>query len=295
MGARDQEFAGPGTTSVTSASLRPPAPRRTFRHLILHTPVPIKVPILLAIVVLGSACQAYGVVPPETIFSRRGNPVNKYLVKLSWLWTLMFLIPAVSISSVLYSGLLSYRGVLRHMGRVVVGHVTWYCTTWLIHRVDNGLGACSVGDIKTAKSCVTSGHEWIGFDISGHTFMLSYCVFLITEESFNISKVVWGRYEDALSREQRVLEKRGDLERWLRKLYHASGYLVEGLQWYALALVLIWTFMLLTTALYYHTFLEKLIGSLIAVGAWYISYRTLYGKATYLPCRPDDGILHPNS
>lgn len=287
MGAGDRFVAGTGSVTSTRLSAR----RRSFRDLILHTPVSIKVPILLAIVVLGTACQAYGVVPPETVFSRRGNPINRYLVKLSWMWTLIFLIPAVSISSVLYSA--TYRTALRHMGRVAVGHVTWYCTTWLIDSVDNGLGTCSVGGIKTAKSCVTSGHEWSGFDISGHIFMLFYCIFLITEEVYNISKAVWGRYEDALSREKCVLEKKGDLEYWLRKLHHLSGYLVEVLQWYALALVLIWTFMLLMTSLYYHTFMEKLIGSLVAVGAWYISYRTLYGKAPYLPCRPNDGILHP--
>ena len=289
MGGVDRARAGTG--SVTSARLKPP--KRSFRGIILHTPAPTKVLVLLAIVVLGSACQACGMVPPETIFSRRGNPINKYLVKFSWLWTLIFLVPVVSISSILYSGLLTYRAVLRHMGRIAVGHMTWYCTTWLIDMVDNSSGACSMGDIKTAKSCVTSGHKWEGFDISGHTFMLSYSVLLITEEAYNISKAVWEGYEEALSREQRVLEKRGTLKDWLRTLHYTFGYLVEPLQWYALALVLIWTFMLLMTALHYHTYIEKLIGSLIAVGAWYISYRSLYGKEPYLPCRPNEGSLHP--
>lgn len=41
-------------------------------------------------------------------------------------------------------------------------------------------------------------------------------------------------------------------------------------------LSLLWDLMLVITTLYYHTFIEKFIGTLLAVGMWYLQYHIYF-------------------
>lgn len=280
-----------GSSRCTTAN-RPPIPARKFINLVLHTSVPIKAQVLFAVVVLGSCLQASGVVP-DTVFSDKYNPINKYLVKFSWFWTAMWMFTTISITSALYSAFV-VRDVLKHLGRIAVGHVVWYTVTAVIEALDNRVGECSMEGVFTAKACVRGGYEWAGFDISGHIFLLSYCIFVITEEASNIRMEVWQQYESALENKQKELSKRGkEFEAWLASVHRTATCFVEALRLFALILLLIWSGMSLSTSLYFHSFAEKLLGLLISVVVWYVTYRLLYGRSPYLPSRPEDGVLHP--
>lgn len=241
-------------------------------------------------VVMGSCLQALGVVP-ETILSDKSNFLNKYLAKLSWMWTLIWLIAAVSIPAALYSALT--LGVFaRHMGRVAVGHAVWYCGTSTIAFLGDYSGNCTSESLATAKACVRAGYVWTCFDISGHIFLLSLCVFVITEEAANIRAELWARYTSTILQEHDVFATRGEKLR-LVNLYNAVDCFVAALELMGMALVLVWSFMMLTTSLYFHTYVEKFLGWAMAVGAWYVTYGILYGSSWFLPCDPNYGILHP--
>ena len=266
---------------------------RRLSNLIVHSSIPIKAQVILVVVVLGSSLQASGVLP-DTVFSDKYNPVNKYLVKFSWLWTCMWMLIAVSVTSALYSAL-TFKVILRHLGRVAVSHTVWYSTTTLIELLDNSVGTCSKESITSAKACTRGGHEWTGFDISGHIFLLSYCVFVITEEAANVSDEVWQGYNGTVENQQRVLSKSGtsELETWLVDIHARVTSFARALELFALLLVVIWSAMLVATSLYFHTFVEKLLGLLISVAIWYFTYGVLYGRSPYLPAKPQDGVLHP--
>ncbi len=252
-----------------------PGQRSTYRRAInrlLHAPVPIKAQLLFSFLVVGSVIQALELLP-ETVFSNKNNPVNQYLVKLSWMWTLTFLIPTVLITAVDSSSI--WEAAVGHFGRIFVGHNVWFGVTSLIDLLDNTLGECSEGTISSAKSCIRGGHEWSGFDISGHVFLLSYCIFVITEEAASLRPEVW-----------REVGATG-CQTWLSSVNRGvSNFIAGGLEMYALVLVLIWTVMIVATSLYFHTFLEKLLGCVVAVAIWKLTYGYIYGKSDYLPCQP---------
>merc|ERR1711974_400323 len=41
-------------------------------------------------------------------------------------------------------------------------------------------------------------------------------------------------------------------------------------------LMLVWDVMIICTSLYFHTFVEKVLGTMCGVGAWYLLYMVLY-------------------
>lgn len=92
-----------------------------------------------------------------------------------------------------------------------------------------------------------------GFDISGHTFLLIFSNLVIHSEL---------EYQD---RRNNIKDK-NDLKAGHRDI---SRYQREKLRTYLLSLSKLWDFMLLQTALYYHTWIQKVVGAAWAIGSWY--------------------------
>ncbi|XP_010221272.1 PREDICTED: LOW QUALITY PROTEIN: fat storage-inducing transmembrane protein 2 [Tinamus guttatus] len=88
---------------------------------------------------------------------------------------------------------------------------------------------------------------------SGHCFLLSYCALMIVEEM----SVLEGLSVDQNSRLRVVINS----------LFVALCFLT-----------MIWVFMFLCTAVYFHDFSQKLLGVLIGLMAWYGTYRFWYLK-----------------
>ncbi|SCV05029.1 LANO_0G16930g1_1 [Lachancea nothofagi CBS 11611] len=97
-------------------------------------------------------------------------------------------------------------------------------------------GSCSISDTKSAEVCRHQGGNWEnGFDISGH-----FC-FLTT-----VSLVLW-------------------LELSASQKYMSINDIVSSRSWHFLRasvvfVLVTWAFVLSVTAIYYHTFLEKVLG-----------------------------------
>lgn len=277
----------------SSFVFRPRSLARKLYHNTLHLPVPTKALILLLIVVLGSVLCAVDL-SPDTHFADPKNPINVYLVKLCWGWTLLVVAPITFFSSVLYSGL-QRKTILQHLGRLAVSHAIWMTVTSLIVLLDSSVGVCAVDDITDRSVCIKNGHVWTGFDISGHVFLLTYCIYVITEESANIKLEVWYEYPNTIAQENHVTDKLTEREKnGLPMLHKMASWIVEPLEFLSLALVLVWTVMIAATSLYFHSFVEKVLGFACGYVAWYLTYKCLYGKHPYVPCRPDEGLLHPN-
>ena len=291
--------AGTAATDASSSTVS-----RRFINLTVHGSVLSKVQLLLAAVVAGSCLQAVGVVPSSSsaaasaFFSSKTNPVNRYMAKFSWMWTLMWMVASISLPLFLLplrtrTNFLPLRDLLRHFGRAAVGHAVWYGVTTLIVVVENLSGDCSDETIATARACLRGGHAWSGYDISGHVFLLSYCVFVITEEAANVRAEDYWHTNEA---SERLAASEREREAQSERVCRNTQYFAEALELFALLLVLVWSTMLVVTSLYFHTLWEKLAGFGLAVLAWYLTYGVLYGSSRYLPCRPSCGgmVLQPS-
>ncbi|XP_066186723.1 acyl-coenzyme A diphosphatase FITM2 [Sylvia atricapilla] len=223
--------------------------------------------LLLAIAVLGSALKDSDMVPDTPLQNKR-NPLNVYFVKLAWAWTLWLLLPFMALttyelsrSKFLHGRTRSVLLVLRRLSALLVGTAVWYVCTELFIYVENLTGECSLQPkpgqpprIYTSKrECHQDSGVWNGFDISGHCFLLSYCAMMILEEVA-------------------VLEALA--------IDHSSKLrVVINVLFVSLCLLtVIWVFMFLCTALYFHDFSQKLLGVLTGLSAWYGTYRFWYLK-----------------
>ena len=248
----------------------------------------------MAVVLLGSTLRVLGInYGSTTPLADKRNPFNQIFVKWSWAWTLFCVIPTVLLTSALYTGLNKWA-MVRHMGRVAVAHIIWYLTTSLFERIDSISGECSDSSITSPRACIKQGNNWMGFDISGHVFLLTYCILVLTEETAGIKMEVWDEYNSVLLQQKRVVSKLSEqVMQLLPKLHRLTTFIVSLLELLATAEILLWTFMLCTTSLYFHDFIEKLLGAVIGCGAWYITYSLLNGSGKWAPLAPSDGLLHP--
>ncbi|XP_027601706.1 fat storage-inducing transmembrane protein 2 [Pipra filicauda] len=222
---------------------------------------------LLAIALLGSALKDSDLVPDTPLRNKR-NPLNVYFVKVAWAWTLWLLLPFIALTTyqlartkLLYGRTRSALLALRRLSGLAVGTAVWFGCTQLFVYIENLTGECSVpakpGDAPrlyaTKRECHQDSGVWNGFDISGHCFLLSYCALMILEEV----AVLEGLSMDHSSR--------------LR--------VVVNVLFVSLCLLaVIWVFMFLCTALYFHDFSQKLLGVLIGLSGWYGTYRFWYLK-----------------
>lgn len=200
-------------------------------------------------------------------------------MKLAWAWTLWLLLPFMALttyqfaqSKFLYGRTKSILMVLRRLSALLVGTATWYVCTGLFRYIEDLTGTCSTsGEVSkprrlyaTKEECHQDNGIWDGFDISGHSFLLSYCALMIVEEMAVL---------EGLSINQNS------------KLH----VVINGLFVSLCFLTMIWVFMFLCTALYFHNFSQKLLGVLIGLSAWYGTYRFWYLK----PFSP--GLPLPNT
>ena len=140
----------------------------------------------------------------------------------------------------------------------------------------------------TKRGCLKSGAFWSGFDISGHVFILIYSSLVLIEESRPI--IGWEYIKEHLRLEEHKRKTPQDnspssnplrnLESnelsTLKILYEKYTPIVRLLFVAITLLQLLWDIMLVTTMLYYHRMIEKIIGGVIAICTWYFTYQAWY-------------------
>ncbi|XP_034979608.1 acyl-coenzyme A diphosphatase FITM2 [Zootoca vivipara] len=211
---------------------------------------------LLGLMLGGSVIKEWAPLP-ETYMSNKRNLINMYFVKVAWAWTLCLLLPFIGIAT--YHVTRSVAVVVRRLSALLVGTAIWYSCTGVFLYIENLTGSCyksAAFDVPLEEhpnkiQCLKAGGFWNGFDISGHSFLLSYCA-LITIEEMAVLHIV------NISKNSRLHSV-------------VNGFFL-GLSF----LTMMWLWMFFTTAVYFHNFPQKLFGTLAGLLAWYGTYKYWY-------------------
>ncbi|KAE8349451.1 inositol phospholipid synthesis and fat-storage-inducing TM-domain-containing protein [Aspergillus coremiiformis] len=215
---------------------------------------------------------------PVNYFARKDNVFNVYFVKIGWLWitaafaSLLFSQPTYTAPSSQQA-----RRIGQALARYSLTTLVWYLTTqWFFGpaiidrsfvitggKCENVVlqaeeGRASLHTLATATACKSAGGAWRGgHDVSGHVFMLVLATAMLAFETIGAlsgaSDIDNGnkKSEDG-NRESTVPRK------W--SVWFVGA--VVGLSWW----------MLLMTAIWFHTWFEKFTGLLIALGSVYTIY-----------------------
>lgn len=152
--------------------------------------------------------------------------------------------------------------------------------------IEQSTAACTHRNIVTGlskKECyLRDDHVYHSFNISGHSFLLTYNVLLLMEESKEILRFLGlgrrfsrtstenGTGKDSLAKLDKAEMHRLRLRCITMAPLIALGIVMVGV------LALLWDFMLIVTSIYYHTFWEKLIGTSLAFAMWYVLYKKIF-------------------
>lgn len=247
------------------------------RKVLLMDPI-YKVPVYFAFLMFGSVLCDIGFPIPRSYFSNKDNALNQYFVKLGWGWTLLVTSAYIYLSSSVYCAG-NRRRIVYHMMRMLVATAIWFfCTNFFVY-VESTTGVCTAGKIVSRTVCIKKGHQWVGFDISGHVFILMFCNLLMSEEGRSLQN--WERIGDIVRNEQfdddSPIKDLSDQQ----KLSLASNYskytpYIRLLFIAITALAVLWDVMLVATVLYFHNMVQKVAGGIFAVVAWFFVYKAWY-------------------
>ncbi|EAW08155.1 putative inositol phospholipid biosynthesis protein Scs3 [Aspergillus clavatus NRRL 1] len=240
---------------------------------------------------------------PVNYFARKDNIFNLYFVKVGWLWTTIAF-ASLLVSQPAYTSPSTHqpRRLAQALLRYALATAAWYLTTqWFFGPaiIDRGFvvtgGKCEEilretpvevvereGSVSrglerlfTAAACKAAGGVWAGgHDVSGHVFMLVLATSMLVFEAFGAvrrggfgarggEKKQDGDGDGEGEREgdeqaEKEGEEGGVMGVW--SLRFVAG--VVGLGWW----------MLFMTSIWFHTWLEKWSGLLIALGTIYVVY-----------------------
>jgi hypothetical protein len=202
---------------------------------------------------------------PVNYFARKDNIFNVYFVKVGWLWitaafvSLLFSQPPYTTSSSQQP-----RRIGQAIARYFLATLVWYITTqWffgpaIIDRsfvITGGKceqvipqaeeGSANLHTLLTATACKAAGGAWRGgHDVSGHVFMLVLATAMLVCELIGVLKGASGLDNGSRKSEDGDCESTG-LRKW--SVWFVGA--VAGLSWW----------MLLMTAIWFHTWFEKVV------------------------------------
>ena len=208
-------------------------------------------------------------------FSARENAVNQYFVKLSWFWTLVCVAPLSMCSGYLLGGV-SIRGLLVSGARMAVATAAWWGLTTVFLQIDDAVGLCSSGDVTDKAACYRAGHTWFGFDISGHVFLLTYSILLLTEEC-QVLKVINSLQNDHGTSIKMITTDKSR-QMWAREVLKLSKGFVQYCQILCFVFIVCAGVMVCATCLFFHTFSEKVLGLLLAGLVWWLTYKGIFSS-----------------
>lgn len=184
----------------------------------------------------------------------------RYFVKVAWAWTFCLLLPFIALTNYHLTGKAGL--VLRRLSTLLVGTAIWYVCTAIFSNVEHYTGSCYQSpalegirkEHQSKQQCHREGGFWHGFDISGHSFLLTFCALMIVEEMAVLHEVKTDRSHC---------------------LHTAITSLVVALG----SLTFIWVWMFLCTAVYFHNLSQKVFGTLFGLLGWYGTYGFWYLKS----------------
>lgn len=222
-------------------------------------------------------------------FARKNNLFNTLFVKRGWAW--------ITVAFAAFA--LTHPALAAAPQRRVQAGVRWalvtgwwfFVTQWFfgpalidrsfrftggkceVARVEVEEGDPSKADFVTAVACKAAGGRWSGgHDISGHVFLLVLGSYFLLQEVGWVYVSWRGR-----RREERSVVmhdgavKSASVERTTDATDTTGDALGVGAKFAGAVIVLSW-WMLLMTAIYFHTWFEKLTGLLVALSGLYSVY-----------------------
>ncbi|KAI1813895.1 inositol phospholipid synthesis and fat-storage-inducing TM-domain-containing protein [Poronia punctata] len=223
-------------------------------------------------------------------FARKDNLFNVLFVKRGWLWITLAFGGFVATHPTFQNPRTATRAAIRW---ALVTAWWFFVTQWFFGPplIDRGFrltggrcepaheavarGTADTKELFTAAACRTAGGNWSGgHDISGHVFLLVLgSCFLIQEVLWVILKAgskVWGRGDDRSVVMDDGAVKSAHIESDRTAVHHERHLGIGGK--FALGVVGLATWMLLMTAIYFHTWIEKFTGLVVATAGFYTVY-----------------------
>lgn len=176
-------------------------------------------------------------------------------MKFSWGWNLVLLLPFIFLSNSYNRNLVF---VSKRLTSLVVATAIWYSCTETFFYIEDVTGSCYESaamqtvqeGFDTKAECKHAGYFWEGFDISGHSFILSYSTLLIVEEIVPMLHLV--------------------------QHCHNRTTILDALYLALNAIAVIWVWMFACTSVYFHNTIQKFLGTLFGVLGWYVTYKVWY-------------------
>ncbi|KAL7079034.1 hypothetical protein ACQ4LE_001554 [Meloidogyne hapla] len=246
-------------------------------HNYLFIDVVKKVIAYLILVSILSIIAEFIELPKDLYIVQKHNVFNRFGTKIGWFWTCLLLSPFIWITSLIHSE--SHLKAFYNQIRLLIATIGWYLWTNAFIKFEDQTGVCQGLNNSSKIDCYNGGGKWIpGFDVSGHTFLLLYSILIISEESFS--------FKNLPSKTQKTSKNLSTSQQIKR--FEQIRKFVERNFICLFLLHLLWDFQLIVTALYYHNFLQKLVGAAIAVGCWAVTYRFWFIVGfPFLPIRRD--------
>lgn len=252
--------------------------------------------VLVDVLPLPKALQSF-------LYVTKGNFLNRFFVKVGWGWTLLLGLPFCALTSFVYCCGRRER-VLKNIFRFAIATFFWYFWTNVFLYIESVVGRCNVKDSKyqSKSMCIGKGFTWTSIDISGHCFILLYSALLLIEECRVIN--CWEGIADLIREEDYIRSVEGgptihcpmrslsaDEFQKLKAAYPKLTPYIRTLFILITALVIIWDIMLVTTVIFYHNMIEKLIAAFTAIISWYITYYLWFPNPKLFPPLPGEGLF----
>ncbi|XP_069944413.1 acyl-coenzyme A diphosphatase FITM2 isoform X2 [Cherax quadricarinatus] len=224
-------------------------------------------------------------VPHIEVLTGKHSVLNEVFVKKGWGITLSVFVTYQLLSLSLH---IKWKANLKQLCvRALI--TTFFFFIWCVvifQEIEKYMETCTLNDMRvvlTKRECLKlDGHVYDSYDISGHSYLMTYCVLIMMEESKEIlyflclgrvlngapplntfEKISCPKLEE---KEIKILQSRFSIMSPLVVLSFVCVCL----------LCLLWDFMYIITTIYYHTFSEKVIGTMLALIMWYLLYRQLF-------------------
>uniref|UniRef100_A0A2P2I0U8 FIT family protein CG10671-like n=1 Tax=Hirondellea gigas TaxID=1518452 RepID=A0A2P2I0U8_9CRUS len=165
---------------------------RYFRHYML-IPLLVRAAVTVFVVCFLSLLEGADEISHVDGLTAKNSILNMVFVKKGWAWTM-------SATVVLLLSLLPLASEPRHfvltsLARLVLLSAVFYFWCALVFpSIEHWTGLCLsknvVMPIQNKRKCVKKGHIFYSFDISGHAFLMVYCVLTLMQEARGMKRYI---------------------------------------------------------------------------------------------------------
>lgn len=251
----------------------------TFCRRIIFAPPTLKILVYFALILLGPFLKDFHLFP-QTSLPSNANIFNKYIGQLGWTWLIIFLIPFVYLTSLIYTR--GHYGLIgRHLLRLFIATIIWYFISFLLVRIEVLTGICK--PMNSRRICHDNRYPWQ----EGHRFFLLYALLVINEE-VRLYGDGWKRIEE--TNKSNFIDINPIQQTRIRMFSIPIGCLYIALA----ILTILWEILLLSTVFYFYNILYKFLAASFAVFFWFVTYRLWFrldSRSQMVPCAPGDGFL----